>query len=72
MSADLLDRVEVCRLFGGSKPINASTLYRNIRKGKFPAPIHVAGSSRWLRSEIEAVLRLAEEAALHPVATKPA
>jgi predicted DNA-binding transcriptional regulator AlpA len=57
MQPDLLDRVEVCRLFGGTKPINPSTLYRGIRVGLFPRPIHVGGSSRWIRSECEAVLR---------------
>jgi predicted DNA-binding transcriptional regulator AlpA len=57
MQTDLLDRVEVCRLFGGTKPINPSTLYRGIRDGLFPRPIHVGGSSRWIRSECEAVLR---------------
>jgi predicted DNA-binding transcriptional regulator AlpA len=62
MYTDLLDRAEVCRLFGGSKPINPSTLYRNIRAGKFPQPIHVGGSSRWVRSECEAVLRTMKEA----------
>ena len=56
-ASDLLDRRSVCRLFGGSKPINASTLYRGIRVGRYPRPIHVGGSSRWLREECEAVLR---------------
>jgi predicted DNA-binding transcriptional regulator AlpA len=59
---DLLDKRQVCRLFGGSRPIDPATLYRNIRKGVFPKPIHVAGSSRWLRSEVEACLRLMSEA----------
>jgi predicted DNA-binding transcriptional regulator AlpA len=54
---ELIDKREVCRLFGGGKPIDASTLYRNVAKGVFPKPIHVAGSSRWLRSEVEACLR---------------
>jgi predicted DNA-binding transcriptional regulator AlpA len=58
----LLDRAEVCRLFGGTKPINPATLYRNIKAGKFPQPIKVGGSSRWLRAECEAVLRAMEEA----------
>ena len=50
--ADLLDRVEVCRFFGGSRPLNPGTLYRGIRKGRFPAPVKVGpGSSRWLRAE---------------------
>ena len=53
----LLDRAEVCRWFGGTKPLNASTLYRGIRKGRFPQPVRVGGSSRWLRSECEAALQ---------------
>jgi predicted DNA-binding transcriptional regulator AlpA len=57
MQAQLLDKGEVCRLFGGTKPINASTLYRQIKAGKFPKPIRVGGSSRWLRSKCEAVLQ---------------
>jgi predicted DNA-binding transcriptional regulator AlpA len=55
---ELLDKAEVLRLFGGSRPINASTLYRGIRQGRYPRPIKVGpGSSRWLRKECEAVLR---------------
>jgi hypothetical protein len=36
--ADLLDRAAVCRFFGGTRPLNPATLYRGIRKGRFPAP----------------------------------
>ncbi len=57
MQSELLDRVETCRFFGGSKPLDASTLYRGIRVGRFPKPVRIGGSSRWLRSECEAVLR---------------
>jgi predicted DNA-binding transcriptional regulator AlpA len=53
----LLDRMGVCRYFGGSKPINTATLYRGIRQGRFPKPIRVGGSSRWLREECEAALQ---------------
>jgi predicted DNA-binding transcriptional regulator AlpA len=53
----LLNMREVCFLFGGTKPIDPSTLYRQIRKGTFPKPIRVGGSSRWLREECEAVLQ---------------
>jgi predicted DNA-binding transcriptional regulator AlpA len=56
-SPTLLDRRAVCRMFGGSKPINAATLYRGIRAGRFPRPIRIGGSSRWLRDECEAVLQ---------------
>jgi predicted DNA-binding transcriptional regulator AlpA len=57
MKCDLLSMREVCFLFGGSKPINPATLYRQIRKGTLPKPIHVGGSSRWLREECEQVLQ---------------
>jgi predicted DNA-binding transcriptional regulator AlpA len=60
--ADLLDRRAVCELLGGTRPINASTLYRQIKAGTFPKPIRVGGSSRWLRAECEAVLREMMEA----------
>jgi predicted DNA-binding transcriptional regulator AlpA len=58
MNNHLLDRREACRFFGGSKPIDASTLYRGIRQGRYPRPVKVGpGSSRWLRSECEAALQ---------------
>jgi predicted DNA-binding transcriptional regulator AlpA len=54
---DLLDKQAVCRMFGGSRPINVATLYRGIRKGIYPKAVKVGGSSRWLRTECEAALR---------------
>ena len=58
MNDHLLDRREACYFFGGSKPIDASTLYRGIREGRYPPPVKVGpGSSRWLRSECEAALQ---------------
>jgi predicted DNA-binding transcriptional regulator AlpA len=63
---DLLHRAEVCRLFGGTKPINVATLYRGIRKGRYPRPVKVGpGSSRWLRSECEQALRSMVEGRCH-------
>jgi predicted DNA-binding transcriptional regulator AlpA len=54
---DLLDRAATCAFFGGSRPIDASTLYRGIKAGRYPSPISVGPNSRrWLRSECEAVL----------------
>jgi predicted DNA-binding transcriptional regulator AlpA len=51
----LLDRRAVCALFGD---IDASTLYRGIQNGRFPAPIKPGrGTARWLRNECEAALR---------------
>ena len=56
MKLELLDRKSVCYLLGGSKPINAATLYRQIKQGRLPRPIKVGGSSRWLKNEVEAFL----------------
>jgi predicted DNA-binding transcriptional regulator AlpA len=51
----LLSKRETCYFFGG---INPATLYRGIRQGRFPKPVKVGpGTSRWLRSELEAVLQ---------------
>jgi len=41
---DLLDKQAVCRLLGGSKPINVATLYRHIRQGRLPKPVKIGGS----------------------------
>jgi predicted DNA-binding transcriptional regulator AlpA len=58
MQPELMDVGEVCRFFGGTKPINPATLYRGIRQGRYPKPVKVGpGSSRWRREECEAVLR---------------
>jgi predicted DNA-binding transcriptional regulator AlpA len=57
MQPELLNRAAVCFLFGGNRPLNASTLYRHIKQGTLPKPIKVGGSSRWLRSECEAALQ---------------
>jgi predicted DNA-binding transcriptional regulator AlpA len=55
---DLLDRKAACVFFGGTKPIDVATLYRGIRRGRYPRPVKVGpGSSRWLRSECEAALQ---------------
>jgi predicted DNA-binding transcriptional regulator AlpA len=57
MQSDLLDRDATCRFFGSTRPINPATLYRGVRKGRYPKPVKVGpGSSRWLRSECEAAL----------------
>jgi predicted DNA-binding transcriptional regulator AlpA len=52
----LLTCEEVLAFFGGSKPIHIDTLYRGMRKGRYPRPIKVGGV-RWLRSECEAAVR---------------
>ena len=60
-SAELLDRDAVCAFFGGTRPINPATLYRGVRKGRYPKPVKVGGSSRWLHCEcMDALARMIE------------
>lgn len=42
--ADVMDRVG----------LSFATIYRKIRAGDFPAPIHIGRASRWSAREIEA------------------
>jgi predicted DNA-binding transcriptional regulator AlpA len=51
---ELLDIDAVCRFWGGENtPLNPSTIYRNIKAGIIPPPIHPgANISRWVRSEL--------------------
>ena len=62
-SEDLLDRDAACRFIGGSRPINAATLYRGVKAGIYPRPIKVAPNvSRWRKSESDEAMakRIAE------------
>jgi predicted DNA-binding transcriptional regulator AlpA len=54
---ELLDKEAACKLIGGSRPINAATLYRGVKTGIYPRPFKVAPNvSRWRRSELLAAL----------------
>jgi predicted DNA-binding transcriptional regulator AlpA len=54
---EFLDRSTVLKFFGGSRPLHVSTLYRGMRNGRYPRPVHVSGNSvRWIKSECEAAL----------------
>ena len=55
----LMNVVETCRFFGGANsPLNPATLYRGIKTEKYPAPIKLGpGTSRWVKSECEQMLR---------------
>jgi predicted DNA-binding transcriptional regulator AlpA len=56
---DLLDLSAVRHAVGGTRPLHSATIYRLIKRGLLPAPIHVGpNTSRWLRSEIEAALQV--------------
>jgi predicted DNA-binding transcriptional regulator AlpA len=52
---DMMDCKATCAFFGGNKPIHAATLYRGIKQGRIPKPLHPApGISRWSRAECKA------------------
>ena len=54
---EFLDSAAACRLIGGSRPINAATLYRGVKAGIYPRPVKVAPNvSRWRKSELEAAI----------------
>jgi predicted DNA-binding transcriptional regulator AlpA len=41
-----------CAFFGGDRPLNPATLYRGIKAGRYPPPVHPSPRlSRWLRTE---------------------
>jgi predicted DNA-binding transcriptional regulator AlpA len=57
MQNELMTIAEVCRFFGGTKPLNPVTIYRNLGT-RFPLPITVGKhKKRWLRSECEQAIR---------------
>jgi predicted DNA-binding transcriptional regulator AlpA len=51
---DLVTITVACQIIGGREtPITASTLYKGIKTGRFPAPLKLGpGTARWRRSEI--------------------
>jgi predicted DNA-binding transcriptional regulator AlpA len=50
---ELCDADESCRVLGGSKPINRATLYRGVKEGRYPRPIHLGpATSRWIKAEL--------------------
>lgn len=53
---ELMGLREVCEFFGGrNAPLDPSTIYRGIKKGRFPKPFNVTPqNTRWLRTECEA------------------
>lgn len=55
---ELIDIKEVCREIGGSRPVNAASVYRAIQRGDFDPPIHpTPGISRWSRNRTRAFAR---------------
>jgi hypothetical protein len=50
---ELIDIKEVCREFGGTKPVHPSSVYRGIQRGEIDEPFHpTPGISRWARNRI--------------------
>jgi predicted DNA-binding transcriptional regulator AlpA len=51
---DLWDIREVCKFFGGTKPLHPATIYRHVKTGLISPPDHIGGSSRWRGSKCRA------------------
>lgn len=47
---ELRPRIQVVRQTGFS----AATIHRKVRAGKFPQPVHIGRSARWVGSEVDA------------------
>lgn len=58
----LIDIDAVCSKIGGSRPVNASTIYRLMQQGRLPRPIKFSSRLvRWSEREIdEAIQRQAD------------
>ena len=48
----LIDIREACRFWGGNRPLNPATVYRQIANGKHPKPLKIGGLSRWSLVEL--------------------
>ncbi|MBN9250407.1 MAG: hypothetical protein BGO03_01765 [Mesorhizobium sp. 61-13] len=61
MVPDLIDIDAACRLIGGeTTPIHRSTLWRLVKRGRYPKPIKIGDSAvRFLRHEIIAAIERA-------------
>lgn len=46
----------VCELLGGGGPFSKQTLYRWVRNGYFPPPVKLGRGSRWVSTEVDAVV----------------
>ena len=61
--SSLLDIIAVKNRVGGTRPVDAATIYRMIARGELPRPIKIGPRlSRWREDEIEAALRRCDEA----------
>ena len=53
MDDEYLDVKAACRFIGGTKPIDPSTLWRNVKAGRYSPPDHVGPNMvRWRRSKL--------------------
>jgi len=50
---DLLDIAALCIVVGGTKPVSKATVYRLVKSGRLPPPIHVSPNiRRWVRGAV--------------------
>jgi predicted DNA-binding transcriptional regulator AlpA len=50
---ELVDCDAACRVLGGNRPLNRATLYKGVKDGRYPKPVHPGpATSRWVLSEL--------------------
>lgn len=55
----LVDVKGACSIIGGDNPIHTSTLWKGIRKGKYPKPIAIGPKiRRWIVDELESIKKI--------------
>lgn len=47
-----LDFDAACQFWGGNRPLNRATIYRQIAAGQHPKPVKIGHLSRFLKSEL--------------------
>lgn len=53
----LLDIEGVRHKLGGTRPVDAATVYRSVQAGTLPKPLKFGRIARWLESEIDEVIQ---------------
>jgi hypothetical protein len=70
---EMMTQAATCAFFGGDKPLHPSTLYRGIKAGRYPKPVHIGpNTARWVSSECHVARQKLIEAPRDGCAQPPA
>jgi predicted DNA-binding transcriptional regulator AlpA len=52
---EFVDTKTACAIIGGSKPVHPAALWRGVRDGRYPKPVHIGPNSvRFIKRELRA------------------